>query len=39
MAKPFAPAEPIDAINTGIGFSSEDRKLEGIIPEMSVAEN
>ncbi|MEP6826788.1 MAG: sugar ABC transporter ATP-binding protein, partial [Aestuariivirga sp.] len=38
-AKPFFPAEPIDAINQGIGFSSEDRKLEGIIPEMSVAEN
>ncbi|MDP8997250.1 MAG: sugar ABC transporter ATP-binding protein [Pseudomonadota bacterium] len=38
-AKPFSPAEPIDAINRGIGFSSEDRKLEGVIPEMSVAEN
>ena len=37
--KPFAPSEPIDAIGQGIGFSSEDRKLEGIIPEMSVAEN
>jgi len=37
--KPFIPAEPIDAIGQGIGFSSEDRKLEGIIPEMSVAEN
>ena len=38
-AKPFFPAEPIDAIKRGIGFSSEDRKLEGVIPEMSVAEN
>lgn len=38
-AKPFSPTEPIDAINQGIGFSSEDRKLEGVIPEMSVAEN
>ena len=37
--KPFAPMEPIDAISQGIGFSSEDRKLEGIIPDMSVAEN
>ena len=37
--KPFIPAEPIDAIKMGIGFSSEDRKLEGIIPEMSVSEN
>jgi len=38
-AKPFVPREPIDAIGQGIGFSSEDRKLEGIIPEMSLAEN
>jgi galactofuranose transport system ATP-binding protein len=33
------PNEPIEAIRAGIGFSSEDRKLEGIVPEMSVAEN
>ena len=31
--------EPIDAIRKGIGFCSEDRKVEGIIPEMSVREN
>ena len=31
--------EPIDAINLGIGFCSEDRKVEGIIPEMSVRDN
>jgi monosaccharide-transporting ATPase len=37
--KAFAPGEPIDAIARGIGFASEDRKLEGIIPDMSVAEN
>lgn len=35
----FAPREPIDAIEKGIGFSSEDRKIEGIVPDMSVAEN
>jgi galactofuranose transport system ATP-binding protein len=35
----FAPKEPIDAIRRGVGFASEDRKLEGIIPDMSVAEN
>ncbi|MBG1232505.1 sugar ABC transporter ATP-binding protein [Aestuariivirga litoralis] len=35
----FNPSEPIEAIGRGIGFSSEDRKLEGIIPDMSVAEN
>jgi monosaccharide-transporting ATPase len=37
--QPLNPREPIEAIKAGIGFSSEDRKLEGIVPEMSVAEN
>lgn len=37
--QPLAPRHPIDAIAQGVGFSSEDRKLEGIIPDMSVAEN
>ena len=32
-------AEPADAIADGLGFLCEDRKVEGIIPEMSVAEN
>ena len=35
----FAPAEPGDAIRAGIGFCSEDRKAEGIVPDMSVREN
>jgi len=35
----FAPRQPEDAIGRGVGFASEDRKLEGIIPDMSVAEN
>jgi galactofuranose transport system ATP-binding protein len=35
----FTPREPADAIARGVGFASEDRKLEGIIPDMSVAEN
>jgi len=30
---------PADAIRAGIGFCSEDRKTEGIIPHMSVREN
>lgn len=30
---------PADAIRAGIGFCSEDRKAEGIIPFMSVREN
>jgi len=32
-------AEPADAIADGMGFVSEDRKIEGIVPEMSVREN
>jgi ribose transport system ATP-binding protein len=34
-----AAAEPSDAIAAGMGFLSEDRKLDGIIPDMSVREN
>jgi ribose transport system ATP-binding protein len=30
---------PDDAIHAGIGFVSEDRKHEGIIPELSIREN
>jgi galactofuranose transport system ATP-binding protein len=30
---------PADAIRAGLGFCSEDRKVEGIIPQMSVQEN
>ena len=37
--QPFAPETPHDAIDAGIGFVSEDRKAEGIIPELSVREN
>ena len=33
------PRKPTDAINAGIAFLSEDRKAEGIIPELSVREN
>lgn len=32
-------ASPRDAIRQGIGYCSEDRKAEGIIPQMSVREN
>jgi monosaccharide-transporting ATPase len=32
-------ATPAQAIEAGIGFCTEDRKLEGIVPEMSVREN
>src|SRR6266568_106789 len=30
---------PKDAIQAGIGFCSEDRKIDGIIPDLSVREN
>ena len=39
MARAPDYAEPADAIADGIGFVSEDRKVEGIVPEMSVREN
>lgn len=35
----FNPRHPTDAIQAGIGFCTEDRKHEGIIPELSVREN
>ena len=34
-----APADPAAAIAAGIGFLTEDRKAEGIVPDMSVREN
>ena len=37
--KRFAPRRPDEAIKAGIGFLPEDRKAEGIIPELSVREN
>ncbi len=36
---PFTPRAPLDAIAAGIGFVSEDRGAEGIIPDLSVREN
>jgi ribose transport system ATP-binding protein len=35
----FEPHTPVDAIRAGIGFVSEDRKAEGIIPELSIRDN
>ena len=37
--QPAAIASPRAAIAAGIGFLSEDRKTEGIIPDLSVREN
>jgi ribose transport system ATP-binding protein len=36
---PFAPSAPRDAIAAGLGFCTEDRKHEGIVPDLSVREN
>lgn len=37
--KPFAPAHPGEAVEAGIGYLPEDRKTQGIFPNLSVAEN
>ncbi len=37
--KEVQPREPSDAIALGVGYCSEDRKADGIIPDMSVREN
>ena len=39
LGKEGAPRNPAAAIAAGIGYLSEDRKAEGIVPEMSVREN
>jgi len=36
---PLKPKKPGDAIRAGMGFCTEDRKVEGIIPHMSVRDN
>ena len=37
--KPINGNSPMETIAAGMGFCSEDRKVEGIIPDMSVADN
>ncbi|HLW89908.1 MAG TPA: sugar ABC transporter ATP-binding protein [Roseiarcus sp.] len=37
--EPADPRAPAEAIARGVGFCTEDRKTEGIVPNMSVAEN
>jgi len=37
--RPVTVATPDAAIRLGMGFCAEDRKVEGIVPEMSVREN
>jgi galactofuranose transport system ATP-binding protein len=35
----YLPISPAQAIKAGLGFVTEDRKIEGIVPDMSIAEN
>lgn len=37
--KPIHIKSPIDSINAGIGYLPDDRKADGIFPELSVREN
>jgi ribose transport system ATP-binding protein len=37
--RPVSLRSPRDAVRRGIGFSPEDRKTEGIVPQLSVREN
>ena len=39
LGREGAPQSPAAAIAAGIGYLTEDRKAEGIVPEMSVREN
>jgi ribose transport system ATP-binding protein len=37
--RPFTPRSPGDALKQGLGLVPEDRKLEGLMPRMSLIEN
>ena len=37
--RPVAAASPREAIAIGVGFLPEDRRAEGVVPDLSVAEN
>jgi len=39
MGRDVRPREPAEAIALGVGYCSEDRKADGIVPDMSVREN
>jgi ABC-type sugar transport system ATPase subunit len=39
QGKPYAPASPIDAIDSGVAFLSEERKADGLIPQMTSINN
>ncbi|WP_366556170.1 sugar ABC transporter ATP-binding protein [Aquibaculum sediminis] len=37
--KPFRPRKPRDCVKAGIGFVAEDRRVQSIVPDLSVREN
>lgn len=37
--KTFTPKSPADSIAAGLGFCTEDRKAEGVVPDMSIGDN
>ena len=37
--KEIAPRKPADAVRAGIGFVAEDRRVQNIVPDLSVKEN
>lgn len=37
--KPFQPRRPRDCVRAGVGFVAEDRRVQGIVPDLSVREN
>ena len=39
LGKPFRPRSAIEALRAGIGFVGEDRRRQGIVPDLSVMEN
>jgi ABC-type sugar transport system ATPase subunit len=36
---PFKPSSPVDAIRAGLGMIGEDRRRQGIVPDLTVEEN
>ena len=39
FGNPYAPASPIEASASGVGFIPEDRKLDGLVPRFSTSRN
>ena len=37
--QPYHPLSPAEAIRSGVGFIGEDRRRQGIVPDLSVLEN